>query len=103
MTQQTPAAVPTPFRLSRMISSLWVPQAISSSGWSGAPGGRGETPSTTGAGGNDDLANAASHLGQPSDSNAGYQEPGITCQMISRKLWNRHACVFGPLHWEMFA
>ena len=28
MTQQTPAAVPTPFRLSRMISSLWVPQAI---------------------------------------------------------------------------
>ena len=28
MTQQTPAAVPLPFRLSRMISSLWVPQAI---------------------------------------------------------------------------
>ena len=28
MTQQTPAAVPAPFRLSRMISSLWVPQAI---------------------------------------------------------------------------
>ena len=28
MTQQTPAAVPLPFRLSRMVSSLWVPQAI---------------------------------------------------------------------------
>ena len=61
MTQQTPVAVPAPFRLSRMISSLWVPQAIHTAAALGLADAMAAGPRTS-----DDLAAACCAASSPS-------------------------------------